>query len=262
MDREELKSSLQGLGQDIRDIIAARLATSLDAEKLARLADMGIFDEASLRGLPADLTYEDAVRRFRDRITDMVAAAPSVLEQLGVRPLEILPAVADSDRDAQTIDLAVIFSDLQGFTAFTQQHGDASTRAMLVDHYEAVDAIVRSRGGRVLKTLGDGHMIRFDQAAASVAACVELVEASPGPLSLRVGAHFGPVIPIRDDLLGHVVNVASRIADLAVGGESLVTVELRDAAGKLPRFVFEPSRFEPVHGLDDAVEVCRVLRVV
>jgi class 3 adenylate cyclase len=62
------------------------------------------------------------------------------------------------------------------------------------------------------------------------------------------------------DLLGHVVNVASRVADLATGGQSLVTTRLRDEAGLLPRVVFDTPHRATVQGLDDTVEVCSVHR--
>lgn len=259
MDRDQLQKSLRSLTAGLREVIAARVAGSLEPEKMKRLAEIGLIDEKALMRLPDDFSYEDAVRRFRDQIAEMVAEAPSILGQLEIRPFDVLPAGGDSSsEDEGQVDLAVVFSDLEGFTAFTQSSGDASTRSMLTDHYDAVDAIVRSRGGRVLKTLGDGHMIRFDEPAASVMACVDLVELNDSPLPLRVGGHFGPVIPTGTDLLGHVVNVASRVADFAAGGQSLVTSRLRDRAGPLPRVVFEVPQRASLQGLDDPVEVCLV----
>jgi len=260
VDQDRLRDSLRALKSGLREVITARVADSLEPEKLQRLAELGIIDEKALKGLPGNLSYEDAVRRFRDRITEMVADAPSILGQLEIRPLDVLPSDIDGNSGNSTLDLAVVFSDLEGFTAFTQSQGDTTTRAMLADHYDAVDSIVRSRGGRVLKTLGDGHMIRFDEPAASVMACVDLIEMNQSPLPLRVGGHFGPVIFAGADLLGHVVNVASRVADLAAGGQSLVTTRLRDRAGRLPHVAFEAPQHATVRGLNDPVEVCLVHR--
>jgi adenylate cyclase len=260
VDRDRWKASLKDLTQNLRDAITARVAESLEAEKFQQLAELGIIDEAALAGLPDDLSYEEAVRRFHDRIAELVAEAPSMLGRLDIRPFDVLPVETEPKAKAETVDRAVVFSDLEGFTVFTREHGDASASAMLDDHYTAVDEIVRSRGGRVLKTLGDGHMISFHEPAASVMACVDLVEMNSGPLPLRAGGHFGPVIPTKNDLLGHVVNVASRVADLAAGGESLITTRLRDEAGNLPRVLFEGTRTASVRGLTETVEVCRVRR--
>ncbi len=260
MDQDRLRESLRALTSGLREVITARVAGSLEPEKLKRLVEIGIIDDRALTRLPDDLSYEDAIRRFRDQIAEVVAEAPSMLGQLEIRPFDVLTAGAGPSTEDETIDLAVVFSDLEGFTSFTQDHGDTSTKSMLTDHYDAVDAIVRSRGGRVLKTLGDGHMIRFNEPAASVMACVDLVEGNQTPLPLRVGGHFGSVIPTGADLLGHVVNVASRVADLAEGGQSLVTSRLRDAAGRLPDVVFGYPRPASVQGLEDPVEVCLVRR--
>jgi len=57
-----------------------------------------------------------------------------------------------------------------------------------------------------------------------------------------------------------VVNVASRVADLAAGGQSLVTTRLRDRAGRLPHVAFEAPQHATVRGLNDPVEVCLVHR--
>lgn len=261
MDQDRLRESLRSLTAGLREVIAARVVGNLEPEKMKRLAEIGLIDETALTRLPDDFSYEDAVQRFRDQIAEMVAEAPSILGRLDIRPFDVLPAGGESNiEEEMTVDLAVVFSDLEGFTTFTQSSGDASTRSMLTDHYEAVDAIVRSRGGRVLKTLGDGHMIRFDEPAASIMACVDLVELNASPLPLRVGGHFGPVIPNGTDLLGHVVNVASRVADFAAGGQSLVTSRLRDVAGLLPRVVFDAPQRASLQGLDDPVEVCLVHR--
>jgi len=262
VDEERLREAIRALTGGLRGVITARVAGQLEPEKLRRLAEAGIIDERALEKLPEDVSYEAAIRRFRDQIAEVVAEAPSILGLLDVKALDVLPADAEEKAGGATSTLAVVFSDLEGFTAFTQDRGDTETRAMLTDHYDAVDAIVRSRGGNVIKTLGDGHMISFGEPAASVMACVDLIEMNQSPLPLRAGGHFGPVIPTGNDLLGHVVNVASRVTDLAVGGESLITTFLRDRAGRLPAIEFDPPHRSRVRGLSDAVEVCSVHRSV
>lgn len=246
----------------VRRAIASKLAAKFreQPEAFEQLVQLGLIDRDAFDRLDRGEDLAAVVRQFRTRLTELAAEEPSVLAKIGVRPLEVLagdeePAVGDS---AAGPSLTVVFSDLEGFTAFNAARGDREAGALLVDHYDTVDAIVRSRGGRVVKTLGDGHMLAFDQPAAAVMSTVELTAASPDPLRLRAGAHLGPVIRRDDDLLGHVVNVAARVTDLAGGGSSLVTVDVRDAAGRLPSVVFEPARSEHVAGIDDPIEVCEV----
>ncbi len=246
----------------IKRAIAARLQEKLaeNPEAIAKLTELGLVDEAALARLPEDLDFAGVVRQFRDRIAEMAAEEPSVLNKLEVRPLEVLTKGEDegSAEGLARVPRTVIFSDLEGFTSFTSERGDLEAGALLRDHYDAVDAVVRSRSGSIVKTLGDGHMLSFREPAAAVMTCVDLVAASPAPLRLRAGGHLGDVVRTENDLFGHVVNLAARVTGLAEGGHSIVTVELRDAAGRLPRIEYDVPRAETVSGLDEPVEVCEV----
>ena len=80
----------------------------------------------------------------------MAMTEPSVLAQLAVRPLEVLAASAEEEEpESQPTHVvrAVAFSDLEGFTSFTSEKGDVEAGALLKDHYEVVDAIVRRLPG-------------------------------------------------------------------------------------------------------------------
>jgi len=54
------------------------------------------------------------------------------------------------------------------------------------------------------------------------------------PLRLRIGIHVGVARVSAGDLIGHHVNVASRIGDRARAGEILVSDAIRRAAVTLP----------------------------
>ena len=136
----------------------------------------------------------------------------------------------EEGEDGQTARLAVVFTDLEGFTAFTAANGDEAASRLLTEHLQAAGPVVRSRGGRLVKRLGDGLLLTFPAAEAAVLACLELVEAA-GPLRLRAGVHVGDVVVRRDDVVGHVVNVAARVTESAKGGQVLVSGEVRDEVG-------------------------------
>lgn len=249
-------------GDAIKRMVASVLRDKLNDNRarLSRLIELGMVDVETIDNLPEDLDFAGALRQFRDRISELAAAEPSVLGRLTVRPLDILPAEVDEQKESgQThVPRAVAFCDLEGFTTFTSERGDVEASALLRDHYETVDAVVRSRGGSIVKTLGDGHMLSFREPSAAVMCCVDLVAASPSPLRLRAGGHMGPVVLTETDLFGHVVNVAARVTNLAAGGHSIVTVELRDGAGRLPRIEYEEPHSAELPGLHERVDVCGV----
>jgi adenylate cyclase len=149
----------------------------------------------------------------------------------------------------------VVFTDLEGFTEWTAKEGDEAASVLLADHHRVVDPIIAGRGGRMVKRLGDGLLLTFPQPAAAVLACLELVDAQPEPLRLRAGLHAGPVVATRDDVIGHVVNLAARVAEAAEGTEVLVTEDV-SAAVALPNVRFGETRAERFKGIEDPITIC------
>lgn len=91
--------------------------------------------------------------------------------------------------------------------------------------------------GRLVKSLGDGLLAEFDRPSRAVAAALELqrgfdaINAVCPPeerLLLRAGLNAAPLFVDHNDVYGHGVNVAARVASLAQPGETLVTDSVRD----------------------------------
>ncbi|MDZ4236221.1 MAG: adenylate/guanylate cyclase domain-containing protein, partial [Dietzia sp.] len=68
-------------------------------------------------------------------------------------------------------------------------------------------------------------------------------------IRVRIGAHAGSSVRRGDDLFGRNVAMAARIADLAGGGEILVSQELREALDDPDGVVFEASLEVELKGL-------------
>ena len=75
---------------------------------------------------------------------------------------------------------------------------------------------------------------------------------------MRAGIHLGEIVVSMDDVIGHVVNVAARVAESAKGGEVLVTGDVKTAVGPPRGFVFGPARRRTFKGLGESVPVSRV----
>ncbi|MCP4303325.1 MAG: adenylate/guanylate cyclase domain-containing protein [bacterium] len=255
--------NVKDLSSSIKQLVATRIAEKYaeDPDKFARLVEVGLVDEATLSNLPNDVDFDAAVSKFRERLTAIVAEEPSVLGRLEVRPLDVLCEAEPAPAKLPGTEMSVIFSDLEGFTSFTSSKGDLEASALLRDHYDTVASIVRGRGGSVIKTIGDGHMLAFGQSQAAVLAAVELSEIVAGPLRLRVGGHNGDVVKTTDDILGHVVNVAARVTDAASGGETLVTTALRDSAGAVRGVEFDVPAAIELRGIEDPFQLCRAHRM-
>src|SRR4051794_31267158 len=66
--------------------------------------------------------------------------------------------------------VTIFFSDIRGFTEYTDAHGDAAAYRMLQHHNLIVQEQIALFGGHIVKTLGDSYMVSFD-AARNAMAC-------------------------------------------------------------------------------------------
>ena len=101
-------------------------------------------------------------------------------------------------------------------------------------------------------------MLVFAEEAAALAAAVDLLGSAPAPLRLRAGVHAGEVMVTPDDLVGHVVNVAARVAGAAKGGQVLATSSTIEAAGDLPDVRVLRPRRRALKGVADKIAISRI----
>lgn len=126
----------------------------------------------------------------------------------------------------QTLTAAVLFADIEGSTALYDRLGDAMALARIGPCMARMKAIVVGGQGRVIKSIGDGVMCLFPNAADALRAGVDMQIAQTDRedgLALRIGFHAGEVILRDGDVYGDTVNVASRIEELAKGEQILTT---------------------------------------
>jgi adenylate cyclase len=119
---------------------------------------------------------------------------------------------------------AVAFVDLTGFTTLTEERGDEAAAAMAVRLQELAEAAARESGGRVVKLLGDGVLMRFGSPAAAIRTVLWLVDAigASGLPAAHAGVAAGRLVVRDGDVFGRTVNLASRIAVRAGAGQVIV----------------------------------------
>jgi adenylate cyclase len=250
----------------VRTAMAKRIVSVLrrDPELLGQMTETGLISRDWVDNPGAGPISEATPLEVLERtLAGIVERRPSLLASMGLSAIEVLSTSGgDVENGSRAHTLAVCFTDLHGFTAFTDRQGDVAASQLLSEHYQTAGPIVRSRGGRIVKRLGDGLMMTFPEATAAVLAAVELVEAPPEPLRLRAGLHMGEVLVDRADIVGHVVNVAARVAEAAGSGEVLISRDLRDAlpTEELPQLAIGRSRRRRLKGVSERIEVFPVGR--
>jgi adenylate cyclase len=154
------------------------------------------------------------------------------------------------------VDLTIMFADLRGYTALTEEIDRERMREILDFFYDECAEAIWAADGLLNKTLGDGVMAVFnfplaraDHARRAVEAarqiqrrCSERVTASAGStlphgLAVGIGLHagltsFGEFGRVHRDLtaVGSVVNLAARFQSAAAAGEIVVS---REVLGRL-----------------------------
>jgi len=167
-----------------------------------------------------------------------------------------------------TVEGAIAFTDIVGFTEFTALRGDEAALGLLATQDRVVQETIAGHG-RIVKNLGDGLMLWFDDACAAVRSALALQERFESetigddlPLWVRIGIHFGHPVRRGQDLIGHDVNVAARIADLAAPGEVLVSEACTNrVAGMLPDVYFVEIGPTVMKGIPEPIALYRAVQI-
>jgi class 3 adenylate cyclase/predicted ATPase len=179
---------------------------------------------------------------------------------------------------AERRQLTVMFCDLVGSTALTQQLDPEHLRDLMHDYQQACGAVVDKFDGHVAQYLGDGLMVYFgwpraheDDAERAVRASLEIIEAvkrvrAPERLSVRIGIATGSVV------VGESADGDASVSRLAVGETPNLAARLQGLAGpdeivvarnshRLLGAAFE-YRYLGAHALKGVVEPVHAWRVV
>ncbi|HWQ28903.1 MAG TPA: adenylate/guanylate cyclase domain-containing protein, partial [Dehalococcoidia bacterium] len=120
---------------------------------------------------------------------------------------------------ARTETVTVAFTDLVGSTELASRLGHDAYEALRREHFAALRTAAAAHGGVVVKSTGDGLMLRFDSAASAIACVIAMQQATERaargagrhPLRIRVGVSSGEAAEEDDDLYGPPVVEAARL---------------------------------------------------
>ena len=291
-ERQRLIWSLWvGLGAVALSCLAALLLARGIARPITRLA------RAASRISYLDISKVEMLRgsAFRE-LNDQAAAFNAMLR--GLRWFEVYVPRALVERlmglgTAGTLasverEVTVMFTDIAGFTAFSEGRPAAEVAQFLNRHFAMVSESIEATGGTVDKFIGDGvmafwgapeaqpdHAERAARAALAIAQALRIDNearraAGEVPVRLRLGLHTGPVTvgnigaPGRMNytIIGDTVNAAQRVEalgkDLAPDAEIVAHVSAETAARLGPDFTPAPAGAHTLRGRREAIEVFRL----
>jgi TolB-like protein/Flp pilus assembly protein TadD len=161
---------------------------------------------------------------------------------------------------------AILAADVAGYSRLMGAD-EAGTARALREHRAAIDPIVASYGGRIVKTTGDGVLLEFPSIVAAVecAIAVQKLMAERNAdvpddrrMLFRIGINLGDVLIEGDDILGDGVNIAARLEGIAEPGGICVSDDAhRQVRGKLG-ITFEDAGEQQLKNIARPVRVYRV----
>jgi adenylate cyclase len=241
--------------------VTARKAAELirsNPEDEATALELGLVDRNWLedpgQGPISSSAPTDILQRFMERT---VQSRPSKLSSLGLTAVQLLSTSKDAP-GGTVQEITVVFTDLEGFTAFTDTHGDVAAITLIDEHHKLAGSVVRQWKGKIVKHLGDGLLCTFPDPDSGARAALQLLSTAPPPLRLRAGVHSGEATVTRQDVVGHVVNVAARVCEEARGGQVMITAEVANAIDQSHPLQLGRVKSRRLKGVKTPVAICQV----
>jgi adenylate cyclase len=164
--------------------------------------------------------------RRPERLT--TAARPPSGRMLG----ELQARAGRLSRSMRTENLAVMLTDIQGFTVRTSRQTRAENERLLRIHEQLLLPVFRAFTGVVRKSIGDAFLVTFESPTNAVLCGAAIQDrlftfnqSAPEPdrIHVRVVVNVGEVRVEPSDLFGEPVTVAQKLEQIAEAGEVTFT---------------------------------------
>lgn len=131
------------------------------------------------------------------------------------------------DQRLRVTSLSVMFTDLKGSTELYDRVGDLQAFDLVRQHFGVLADVIRTRGGAIVKTIGDAVMATFPTPDRAIAAALHIrramtafnAQSQRDDLIVKIGVHEGGCLAVtlndRIDYFGQTVNIAARVQGLA-----------------------------------------------
>ncbi len=240
------------------------------------------------RGLSKELAHEKALRAELDKAYSELSKMEKVREIFGnfaTREVAELALSHPEDfwKRGERRVVSILFADVRGFTPFASRVRPEEVVARLNDIFRVLVEEVQSEGGILNKFMGDGimaffgapvqndaHLVAGARAALQIRQRVEDLAVPTGAegqerFRIGLGLNTGEVVAgclgtkerTEYSVIGHAVNVAARLVEVAEPGEILVGPETAQLLA--PSFELKEFGEMRLRGVCELVQVCSLL---
>lgn len=158
-----------------------------------------------------------------------------------------------------------LIADVVGYSRLISVAPETTVHLIRILRQKIIDPEIMLQRGRILRSMGDGLLVEFEDPVSAVTcsvrvqAAVALHEELERRLTLRIGICYGEVISEGGDLHGEAINIAARLQEMAAPGTIYIASsvrerlseelsrDLRDVGEPILRGITKPTR---VYALD------------
>ena len=159
-----------------------------------------------------------------DNRSDDISPPQSNIEEI-LRERERLEKVL---KEEYRKEVAILFTDICGYTEYIDKRGDISGRSLLLKHNSILLPLIEKNKGKVVEIIGDAVMASFPDSLTAVRVAIAIqealasynVETEPADrIHVKIGINKGKALVDEgaafQSITGDVANVASRIQSRA-----------------------------------------------
>ncbi len=144
--------------------------------------------------------------------------------------IRTMPGVLSLPRPVRTQNLAIVFTDVKGFSEAAARATVEQNQAQLERLRALLEPVFAAFHGRVMKTVSDSFLVVFESPTLAVMAATAAQDEvwkhnqnGAPPLQLRVAVSAGEVGLESNDVLGEPVAAAAAVRDLSNPGDVTLT---------------------------------------
>lgn len=227
-----------------------------------------------------DVRSIDEIGRLGQRLNHMIG---EIRKKIELSKFVSKATVGSVDAAESTVERrgrrtrsTVLFSDIRGFTAFSETVEPEAVVEMLNAYLDAQANAVEVHGGDIDKFVGDELMAHFhdqNMEARAVAAALDMIDAvaelnrvaleGSRPLEVGIGINVGEMVfgamgaRARMDftVIGDAVNLGARLCSAATPGQVVVSAAIVQAVGALPGVEWVPLEPIMVKGKREPIQI-------
>ena len=200
----------EGMQKVKKGNLSIKIDVSLQNDEISRLSE----------------SFNELITHFREKLQMQKFVSTSTVEM-------IKKSNKDVERSGERKEIVVFFSDIRGFTSYSETHEPEEVVHMLNKYLDLQTQIILKNGGDVDKYVGDEIFAIFSDCDKAIKASTEIQKAmfNSKDISVGIGINCGLAIVgsmgasnrLDFTAIGDTVNVGARLCSNAIGGQILLT---------------------------------------